>query len=303
MKRFKNILFVNEAGTANSATPAAVVDLARANQARLTLCDVLQPMPRTFVNLAEKMRSLREEQLHSLLAGLDTDDIETNILMLEGSPFLEVIRLVRRGGYDLVIKNAEISGITDNSFGANDMHLMRKCPAPLWIARSDNFGRYQSIVAAVDIDPAVPENEELNKLILDLSTALALENDCVLHIVHAWSLPNEALMRTASFNLLGSKLDDMVESTQQEHADLLQKLISERDFDGIEYEVHLGKEKPANFILSVAGQTNADLVVMGTVAHTGVPGFFMGTTAERILSKLGSSVLTVKPVGFDSPVT
>ena len=45
-----------------------------------------------------------------------------------------------------------------------------------------------------------------------------------------------------------------------------------------------------------------DLVVMGTVTHTGIAGFFIGTTAEDVLRQVDCSVLTVKPEGFESPV-
>lgn len=39
----------------------------------------------------------------------------------------------------------------------------------------------------------------------------------------------------------------------------------------------------------------ADLVVMGTEAHTGIPGFIMGNTAETILNQIDCSVLAIKP--------
>ncbi len=45
-----------------------------------------------------------------------------------------------------------------------------------------------------------------------------------------------------------------------------------------------------------------DLVVMGTICRTGVPGFFVGNTAESILQQVECSVLTVKPDGFVTPV-
>ena len=46
----------------------------------------------------------------------------------------------------------------------------------------------------------------------------------------------------------------------------------------------------------------ADLVVMGTVARTGIAGLFIGNTAEAILDQLACSVLAVKPSGFVTPV-
>ena len=45
-----------------------------------------------------------------------------------------------------------------------------------------------------------------------------------------------------------------------------------------------------------------DVVVMGTVGRTGVPGFLIGNTAEKILADVECSVLAVKPKGFLSPV-
>lgn len=47
----------------------------------------------------------------------------------------------------------------------------------------------------------------------------------------------------------------------------------------------------------------ADLVVMGTVARTGIPGFIMGNTAETVLNPIDCSVLAIKPPGFVTPVT
>jgi len=51
-----------------------------------------------------------------------------------------------------------------------------------------------------------------------------------------------------------------------------------------------------------ARKKRAKPVVMGTVARTGLPGLFVGNTAERILTQLDCSVLAVKPEGFVTPV-
>lgn len=45
-----------------------------------------------------------------------------------------------------------------------------------------------------------------------------------------------------------------------------------------------------------------ELVVMGTVARTGLPGFIIGDTAEKALTTVDCSVLAVKPDSFVSPV-
>ena len=40
-----------------------------------------------------------------------------------------------------------------------------------------------------------------------------------------------------------------------------------------------------------------DLIVMGTVARSGISGALMGNTAESVLDRIGCAVLAVKPSG------
>jgi nucleotide-binding universal stress UspA family protein len=297
VQRFKNILFVNEPGTAGTDTPRAVVELARRNKARLTLCDVAYELARSFTQLRQSLEALRLGRLDALLEGVDTEGVEIEKVLLNGAPFVEIIRQVKRGGHDLVIKNAEPGGLSESNFAADDMHLMRKCPSPLWIARSDRFGSYESVLAAVDVDPDIPTNEELNRLILDLSISLARRNGCALHIAHACWVHNETLMLGLDRNT-----GDALEAVLEERETLLTDLLAQRDIDGLELQVHLDHARPADYVIDVSRRVEADLVVMGTVARTGVPGFFIGNTAERILAGLGCSALTVKPAEFISPV-
>jgi universal stress protein E len=67
--------------------------------------------------------------------------------------------------------------------------------------------------------------------------------------------------------------------------------------------MHLLKGEPEEVISEVAENLDVELVVMGTVSRSGLAGFLIGNTAERILQSLDCSVLAVKPQGFVSPVT
>jgi len=58
----------------------------------------------------------------------------------------------------------------------------------------------------------------------------------------------------------------------------------------------------AEAIQRLVRKLEIDLLVMGTVCRTGIPGFLIGNTAERVLDVVDCSVLVVKPVGFVSPV-
>ena len=66
--------------------------------------------------------------------------------------------------------------------------------------------------------------------------------------------------------------------------------------------VELKKGDPEDIIPRFVVSEGIDLVVMGTVARTGIAGFIIGNTAERLLQRLVCSVYAVKPDGFRTPV-
>jgi nucleotide-binding universal stress UspA family protein len=66
--------------------------------------------------------------------------------------------------------------------------------------------------------------------------------------------------------------------------------------------VELVQGEPEDVIARFVESHGIDVVVMGTVARTGIAGLVMGNTAERVLQRLRGSVLAVKPPGFESPV-
>jgi universal stress protein E len=88
--------------------------------------------------------------------------------------------------------------------------------------------------------------------------------------------------------------------------DLMSTLTEILGQDTMEYlkpQLHIVKGEADRVIQDLVQEHNADLVVMGTVARTGIPGLIMGNTAESILNNIGCSVLAVKPPGFVTPVT
>jgi len=66
--------------------------------------------------------------------------------------------------------------------------------------------------------------------------------------------------------------------------------------------LHLSKGPAKTMIAIVEEGLRADLVVMGTIARTGISGLIIGNTAESILDQLTCSVLAIKLPGFSTPV-
>ena len=117
-------------------------------------------------------------------------------------------------------------------------------------------------------------------------------------------------MRRGAFKVMAeSEIDAYVEKLRRHESanldTLLQEVASSQGRASLDYlkpGIHLVKGWPREEIPALAKDVEADLVVMGTVARTGVPGLIMGNTAETILNHLDCSVLAIKPPDFVTPV-
>ncbi len=324
MKRFKDILCVVEPEGVCKPVLERAVTLAENNQASLTVVDVVEhvtdgiSMPDgepVLADLQSVLVNSRKQQLEALVEPY-TRRIKLETRVLVGTPFLEIIRDVMCNGRDLVIKLPEQQDWLDRLFGSDDMHVLRKCPCPVWLIKPQEPKSYRRILAAVDVeDTESPEEMEsqriLNHQILAMASSLALAESAELHIVHVWDAIGESAMRHGVFmRTQEDSVNTYVEQVRQQHEANLENLIGEvaatvgQDaLDYLKYQTHLVKGWARKEIPAQAKRLNADLVVMGTVARTGIPGFIMGNTAETILNQIDCSVLAIKPPGFESPVT
>jgi nucleotide-binding universal stress UspA family protein len=81
-------------------------------------------------------------------------------------------------------------------------------------------------------------------------------------------------------------------------SETLRQLLGDDSYNVINPGLHLLKGPAQKAIPVAVKNLQADLVVIGTVARTGVSGFLIGNTAEEILDHLSCSVLAVKPTDF-----
>jgi universal stress protein E len=323
MQRFKDILCVATPGSIDRVALERAVTLAENNQARLTVVEAIDEIPRN-IKLIDNIQSFEEFQakvvagyrqgLEKLVAPLSRKiKIQTKVLI--GIPFLEIIREVLRNDHDLVIKTAESGELMDRVFGSDDMHLLRKCTCPVWLVKPKSLKAFHKILAAVDVDDYyLPEElntrSQLNIQTLEMASSLALSEFAELHIAHAWTAIGEDSMRSPFVDLSEDKIIAQIEAARHHYKQnlkvLMDEVIGKLGQDALEYlkpQTHLLKGYPRKVIPAFARKIEADLVVMGTVARTGISGFFMGNTAETILNQLDCSVLAIKPQEFKTPVS
>ena len=98
------------------------------------------------------------------------------------------------------------------------------------------------------------------------------------------------------------EFDELVARTRCETERKLDDLLKGFELGVGGANVHVLQGEPGEIIPKFIHEHNADLLVMGTVARSGIAGLLTGNIAEQILSRVECSVLAIKPEGFVSPI-
>ena len=323
MKHFTNILYVLDPHAEQPCGLERAAVLARGNQARLKVVSVIEALPAgktldglgiTTDDLQAATRAECERRMDALVEPLrDTVAIETKVLA--GKLFLEVVREVLREDHDLVMKCAGDQAPVAALFGSDDLHLLRKCPCPLWLGRNDDALNYRRVLAAIDVQPLASANDQaqqraLNATILDLAAALATSEFAELHVAHVWTALGEPILRGGMIATPAeTKIDAYIEAERRRHGQALERALA--DLEGrvgpeamqwLQPVRHLTKGSPREELPALARRIDADILVLGTLGRTGVAGLLIGNTAEAVLHRIDCAVLAIKPDGFVSPI-
>jgi universal stress protein E len=156
------------------------------------------------------------------------------------------------------------------------------------------------IVAAVHASTEDPGEHALDQRLASLAFRLGrLENGSTT-LLQAWEPFGERLVRR---HFSAEKFADYVDAARRSAEEDLDRLVRSLPEAPADVEFALRRGEPEAVIPAFVAEQGVDLVVIGTIARTGIAGFFIGNTAERVLGKLTCSVLAVKPDGFVSPVS
>lgn len=306
------ILFITDRGElSGSPGLCQALKIARAGSARLTVMSLYPDLPRHYHNLRARFEEFVETELRMSLdrarleLGMVERGPEINIVVRQASGIpvaITVIREVISAGYDLVIKDAEPVG--GKGFKGIDMTLLRKCPTPVWLARPfSRPAKGTGIMVAVEPESRDAGERELSLGLLRKGAALAEIFEGRLDVVSCWEFEFEKILRNKAWlTIPESELQANTQEVRSSHLQLLDNLIEE---SGVrcEYRVHHLRGRPEDVIPGLLEQQSTDILVMGSVARTGIPGFFIGNTAENVFERTPCALLAMKPAGFVSPVT
>lgn len=316
MKRFSNILYVAGKGANEETAFKRAVDLAEANQAKLTVVAVfddigrLKPSMPIANNLIDDIVNQRRKEIHELINTVSDNSLQIEIKVFTGKAFIDIVQEVIKFKRDLLIKAIEQPlSFIETLLGNTDVKILRKCPCPVWLIKAKAQEGYKQILVGLSYEPENPENKIINRQLLTMAGSLALAEFSELHIVHAWQLQHEVILRSTRSTYSKSDVDEMA----NEEKEVRRKWLNEIVYDSmstigsttnsyLKPQLHLLKGGAERIVPELANEINAELMVMGTVGRSGIAGYLVGNTAEVIFNQINCSVLAIKPQGFISPI-
>ncbi|WP_407297369.1 universal stress protein [Stutzerimonas zhaodongensis] len=165
-----------------------------------------------------------------------------------------------------------------------DWKLLRYCPCPVLMVKTEAPWTGGNILAAVDVGNADIEHRTLHASIVSHGYQIASLASGTLHIISAHP---SAMLSTAD---PAFQLNETIEARYRNACRQFQA-----EFDIPDAQLHI-EEGPADVLIPRAcHQLRAVVTVIGTVARTGLSGALMGNTAEVVLDTLESDVLVLKP--------
>jgi len=236
-----------------------------------------------------------ENELTLITQGFTDDGIQARMIMSEGAEVAEILKQIAVGNHDLVVKSMDR---TQGSalWPSVDLQLLRQCPTALWLLHPDHPSRVQHLLAAVDLDvDSDPDHALINETVMEMATSLAVIDNGLLDVLHAWWMPEESGLRHGLLREPKEVVDQLVATAKNEAHWCLSKLTERHAHPDIDMHTRLIAGQPAEVIPTYAAEQGVDTLIMGTVGRTGFANLLIGNTAEDVLKKLHCSLLVVRP--------
>jgi len=279
--------------------------LAVGMHARLKIVDAVEPlarylqivMPRSR-ELGRLVRSAKQSRLQKIVKRLRVSGLPAKSELLEGTPETAIIMEILKNRHDLLI----VSSTNDGEEGTTRMRLLRKCPCPVWVAGPKRLKKRMRILAAIDALPGDEARAELNGKILAVASFVAHVCGGELHVLNVWRALGDSLRRTRRFARYRDEIAAHVRETRLHHSKEIDAALKQAKINLPEHQVHLVKGDAGQVIPKFCDAHKVDLLVLGTVARTGLSASLIGNTAETLTRLIECSMLAVKPDGFVSPI-
>ena len=282
--------------------------LAKQNSAKVTFLNITMPCLELshdakhvvenagLKNIVEDVEESARQAMLRIVEQAREEGITAKPACACGKAWYEMIRTVVQQHHDLLIIGSHRGhrSLNDLILGSTGKRLLRKCPCPVWVTSPSTQGKIRRILAPTDFTTSSDAG-------IQLAQSLATGWNAELHLLHVIEMPFEhVLVSRASAEQLAEYREGLRRSEEAN----FDETLARNGLAGLvpKTNQHMVAGTASTSILSAIQEMEIDLVVMGTVARSGLTGLLVGNTAEQLLPNLPCSILALKPDSFQCPV-
>lgn len=304
MQSYKKILvgvdYNERTGQLPEPTEVAIrkaVWLAKMVSGELTFISVLNKAFKGEADNDDGPQAFVTNRLNEIVSEEGNGDVPVTTKVTYGKGWHEIVKESIRSESDLVIVGTRDKSATQRMlYGSTAMKLIRSCPCAVFVTRPDIHPQNVETIVAADDFTAVGEK------VLHAAVSACQLIDARLVVAHSIDYPLESPMRRTEASQ--EDIESYRQKCQREAEEELNERLAMTDFRTLQQGTQIAiKGGPADCVVEeVVKEYEADMLVMGTIARGGIPGFLIGNTAERLLPELNCSLLALKPDDFVCPV-
>ena len=310
MDRLKNIVVGVDFSRYSASALAQAMRIAHWNAAKLHVVHVIEPSITTdladsygvaHVDTWDGFRDVARERtvemisatqrLSALTGQTEVLDLEIDVEILFGNPFVHMLRQVRDVSAELFVLGSSGSSDPAQGPGALATKCVHKAPTKVMLVREFGAEPFKRIVACVGFSDTC-------RLVVEQAIRIARQDRSSLDVLHVYGLPRETADE-------GAPTPEASPESQQQFENRLDGRLREflppfgPEMSGLTVEIHpAGTRDEKAGIVEFVRSSAPDLVVLGTCGRTELKGTPTATTAERIVREAPCSVLAIKPEDF-----
>ena len=235
--------------------------------------------------IRKKLLARRRAEVEEQVAG-HKGSVRTAVTVVWKKVIAEwVVAQCNRKDYAAVIKTGNRSETF--LYTPTDWHLLRECAAPVLLVADRKWHATKPVVAAVDLSSKSRVDKQLNDAVIIAAKRYASSLNTKVFVVHALHIPTV---------LTDLDLIDEYSHVKEMKEELHPSVARLARAHNLPVSAFKLKEGPVEKVItSESARLKAQLVVMGTVGRAGVKARIIGNTAEKVLSRLRTDVLAIKP--------
>ncbi len=263
--------------------------LAKRCSSKLSVLSVIETNPEYETiapQLLEKAEKSAQKHLESVKEQAKKEGVECATSILEGEDSFHYIsdEAARNKISMIIMGRRGKRGLKRLVMGSTTARVIGHAPCNVLVVPSAARVEFKSIVVATD-------GSKYSLAAASEAIGLAKQNKSELTVISV--VPSE-LMTTADIDFTMAHKELLADKEMHEAEKNVKAVKETAQKEGVAVKAFVMSGRPADAVIEIAKDKNADLIVLGSHGRTGLEKLLMGSVAERVIVLTSCAVLVVK---------